>query len=273
MQLRTRIPGPPLSTFVEKLWSFEGYCPAHALERLLPDGSAELVINLRDDRNRIYDRRDHTRVNRYSGCILSGPHSEYFIIDTEEQCATVGVHFRPGGAFPFFGAPSDELHDSHIDLDDLWGRWAAELRVRLLEVETVPARLEILEQALMARATRPLVLHPAVEYALDEFHRGPQMRTIAQVTERIGLSPRRFIEVFREQVGMTPKLFCRVQRFQQVVRTISAGGSVEWSDVALACGYFDQAHFIHDFRAFSGLSPAAYQRLPVRHPNHVPLVD
>lgn len=271
MDLRQRTPGPPLSGFVEVLWSFQGVAPSHKLERLLPDGSVELVIDLAEDRTRIYDRYDHQRSETLPGCIVSGPHSQFFIIDTAGQCSTVGVHFKPGGAYPFLGLPTGELHDLHVSLDALWGGFARELRDRLLESSTMEGRLRILEQALLVRATRTLALHPAVRFALGQFQGGPQIRTIAEVTEQIGLSPRRFIEVFREQVGMTPKLFCRVRRFQQAVCAIGAGRRVDWAGVALDCGYFDQAHFIHDFREFSGLSPAAYATMSVRHPNHVPI--
>jgi methylphosphotriester-DNA--protein-cysteine methyltransferase len=272
MQLRMCRPGPPLSAFVEVLWSFEGHSPAHRFERLLPDGSVELVINLSEDCARIYDRQDQSLVRTLSGSIVAGPQSQYCVIDTASQSSTVGVHFKPGGAFPFLGLPASELHDQHVSLDALWGNSARTLRERLLEAETVDARLRVLEQALLARRTWVGGLHPAVQFALEEFQAGPHMRTIAEVTRQIGLSPRRFIEVFREQAGMTPKLFCRVRRFQQVVQSIAAGRQVEWTEVALAGGYFDQAHFIHDFRAFSGLSPTGYARLALRHPNHVPIL-
>jgi AraC-like DNA-binding protein len=258
---------------VDKFWSFQGYLPAHALERLLPDGSAELVVNLNEDCSRTYDPRDHTRVQTLPGATIAGPHTKYFVIDTAEQLSTVGVHFRPGGAFPFFGMPASELRDSHVALEDLWGPYAREVRERLLAAATVDGRLNVLEEALLARAAGRLSLHPAVAFALDDFRREPGTRSIADVTRQISLSPRRFIEVFRDQAGVTPKLFCRVRRFHRAVMRIAAGKPVEWAQVALDCGYFDQPHFIHDFREFSGLSPAVYASLPVRHPNHVPLGD
>ncbi len=273
MQFCARRPGPPLNAFVEKIWSFAGQPQAHAFERLLPDGSAELVINLNEDRSRIYDRHDPRRVHTFPGCILSGPHSEYFVIDTIEQCSTVGIHFKPGGVFPFFGVPADELRDLHVGVDSLWGSFAAEVRERLLEASTVDARFDIVEMALRTRTDGLFAMHPAVGYALGQFQRGPGTQSIAAVTERIGLSPRRFIQVFREQVGLTPKLFCRVRRFQDVIRRIASGAGVEWAQVALDTGYFDQAHFINDFHAFSGLTPSGYLGLPVRHPNHVPLPE
>jgi AraC-like DNA-binding protein len=121
------------------------------------------------------------------------------------------------------------------------------------------------------------VPHPAVSFALKEIRSAPQHRTISDLTEQIGLSPRRFIRLFSEEVGLTPKLFCRVRRFQQVLKSLQNGElsarQIEWADIASSCGYFDQAHFIRDFRAFSGLNPTAWFMLRGQHINHVPLKD
>jgi AraC-like DNA-binding protein len=113
--------------------------------------------------------------------------------------------------------------------------------------------------------------HPAVALALAEFDRGAP--TVGQVMDRIGLSRRRIIQVFTEQVGLTPKLYCRIQRFQQALRRVHRRKTVDWVQVALDCGYYDQAHFVHDFQAFSGLNPSAYLQQQGDHLNHVPLVD
>lgn len=77
---------------------------------------------------------------------------------------------------------------------------------------------------------------------------------------------------FARGVGMTPKLFCRVWRFQRVLRAVHHRDAVDWTEVALACGYFDQPHLIHDFREFSGLSPTEYLAARTEHLNHVPMV-
>jgi len=79
--------------------------------------------------------------------------------------------------------------------------------------------------------------------------------------------------MFREEVGLTPKLYCRIRRFQQVLALIRCGKPVEWADIALSCGYFDQAHFVHDFRAFSGITPSAYASHRGPHTNHVSMAD
>jgi AraC-like DNA-binding protein len=144
----------------------------------------------------------------------------------------------------------------------------------LLEARTPERKFHILEQALFAHVTRPLIQHPAVAFALKEFQlSSPYAGTIADVTERVGLSSRRFIQVFREEVGLTPKLFCRIKRFQEVLRRIGQGEQMDWADIALTCGYFDQAHCIHDFRAFSGITPGAYLAQRGAYQNHVALLD
>ncbi len=271
MLYQTYIPPPPLSAFVSLIWLHEGYTTAHTKERLLPDGSVELVINLRDDRLLIYDRQHHEQFQSFPGSLICGPHSEFFVIDTASQQAVMGVHFKPGGAFPFLNLPADQLRDVHLSLDTLWGTAAVELRERLLEAPTPQARFDLLEQALLRQATRPLTRHPAVTFALQEFRNIAYPRTVADVTAQIGLSSRHFIQLFSQEVGLTPKLFWRVRRFQAVLRCLEKGQSVAWTDIAARCGYFDQAHFIHDFQAFSGLNPTAYLTQRSEHTNHVPL--
>lgn len=266
-------PSPPLSEFVALLWLYEGYAPEHGKERVLPDGSVELVINLREDALRVYDRQDTERFESFGRSLVSGPRAEYIVIDTVSRASIMGVHFRPGGAFPFLGLPACELQGLTVALEDLWGRAAAELREQLLAAASPEEKFRILERVLLAQAARPLARHPAVGFALKTLRAGPHARTVSQLAGQTGLSARRFIQLFSEEVGLTPKLFCRIRRFQRVLRLVEHAPRVEWADVALTCGYFDQSHFIHDFRAFAGLNPTAYLACRSEHLNHVPLAD
>ena len=267
------IPQSPLTTFVDSLWLYENYQPSHAKERRLPDGSMELVINLHEDVIRLYDPQHPDRFRSVGGSAISGPQTEYVILDTACQSAMMGVHFKPGGAFPFLNFPAIELRDETVSLDVLWGAKADELRDRLRSTSNPDCRFHLLEQALLAQLTKPLARHPAVAFALKEFQNAAHSRTVTDITEQIGLSSRRFISLFNQEVGLTPKLFCRIRRFQEALQYIRSGGHIEWADIALTCGYFDQAHFIHDFQAFSGLNPSAYLRHQGEHHNHVPLSE
>src|SRR5215510_1910276 len=259
MVFRYRVPGGVLGNFVELLWLYDPYVVSHAHERLLPTATTELVFDLREG------------VLGSAASVVAGPHSEYSVLDTSESASVLGVHFKPGGAFPFFGIPAGELHNQDVSLDCLWGARAEAVRDQLLRAPSPEAKFDVLEQALIDVA-RTLDRHRAVAFALQELS-APRRRSIAEVTEAIGMSQRCFIERFRHEVGMTPKLFSRVQRFQEVVRTVHPLRDVDWADIAVDCGYFDQAHFIHDFRAFSGLTPSSYFSLKSEHQNHVPLAD
>jgi AraC-like DNA-binding protein len=269
---RSHSPGPPLCEFVELLWFGDDYIVPHALERVLPTGDMSLIINLYEDRTCVYDSLDHRKYKTHNGAILVGAYSQFTVIDTAEQRSTMGAVFKPGGAFPFFKLPAGELQDTDVSLDTLWGAEAGLLREQLLEAKTPEAKFAAFERALlerMAGASDPP--HPGVRFAVGNFRRVPN-RAISTVTDQIGLSQRRFIQLFAQQVGLTPKVYCRVQRFQRVLRHIArCKDGIDWTEVALTCGYFDQAHFIHDFRAFSGINPSSYVANKTQFQNHVAL--
>jgi AraC-like DNA-binding protein len=250
----------PLAEFVAFFWYWRGHTAQGAPERILPMPTVELVINL--DRGRAADAG------------ISGPQSRAFIIEGTAQRELLGVHFKSGGAFPFLGCPSGELLNLNLTLTDLWGkRKASELLARVHEAATAAGKIQTLEKWLILNATRPLQHHPIVCFALREFHRNPGLLKSDILAESIGVSQRRFIQLFRDEIGLAPKLFSRVQRFQQAIKAIDMRDTVDWLDLALSCGYFDQAHFIHDFREFSSLTPGQYLGLRTGHLRHVRLVE
>jgi AraC-like DNA-binding protein len=267
------VPSAPLSTFVALLWSYEGDTPGQGKERRLPDGAMGLVINLRDDLTHIYDRQQPDHFQIYRGSVISGAHSAFTILDSTGPACMLGAEFRPGGALPFLGLPAAALHNQVLSLEAIWGAAAQRLRDDLLAATTPTRRFALLEAALLARLNPARVAHPAVGFALAALHSAPHAPTMAAVTERIGLSQTRFIQVFREAVGLTPKQYCRVRRFQHVLRMLEGGAPVKWAELALTSGYFDQAHLIHDFQAFAGLTPTAYLTLRGDERNHIALVE
>jgi AraC-like DNA-binding protein len=125
---------------------------------------------------------------------------------------------------------------------------------------------------LLARWRSRRSTHPAVRYALDHFIRQPEILSVGAITDKISLSPRRFIELFNDQVGMTPKVFCRVRRFQRALYEIQRRRNLKWAALAPDCGYYDQAHFIADFKEFCGLTPVDYLNQAAEYPNFVPIL-
>lgn len=271
MRFITLPPPPPLAPFVRQLWYFSAPDLPDLIERVLPTGAMSLLINLREDELRWYEGDDPGRCHRLGGVAICGAYAEHFTIDTAEQREIVGAEFTPGGALPFVGPDVEALAGTHASLDALWGREAGLVRERVLEARTPDEKLRALGAALASRARRrPLARDPALDFALAAFADPARACTVSDVVGQLGMTPKRFIRGFTEQVGLTPKLYCRVKRFQRALRAIDRGERVSWAHVAASCGYYDQAHFIHDFRAFAGLIPTDYVAKR-RVQNHVPI--
>ncbi len=242
MYLQCR-PDFPLAPYVEMLWYCEGYGAMHRRERVLPNGRFQLIIDL---------------APRPGPSIVLGMRTGYGILETTNVQSVIGVLFRPGGARPFFDPPADEFCNRLVPLDQVWSSASGKLRDRLLEAGNPAARLRVLEADLQRRLGQPAELHSAVRYALGQFSRDPHAAGIWEVARDADLSRRRLAGLFREQVGLTPKLYCRLRRFQLVVRRIASGAPVNWAQISLDGGYYDQAHMAHEFREFSGVSPGVW---------------
>lgn len=264
----SRTPAPPLDAFIASIWYCENDPAPLALQRVLPHGSAQLIVNLKEDQTRLY-HPESASMTATSGTILAGISSRYGIIDMAEQECVAGVAFRPGGTTAFFAIPAHEIRDCDTPLEFLWGRQrVSELRERLLAASSPNGRMQVLECA-MADAWRAIELHPAVTFALDSFANRPDTQSVLTIADRVGLSSKRFTERFKSSVGLTPKHYCRLLRFQRALSYAEQGRRVDWTRIALDSGYFDQAHFIHDFRDFAGITPTGYDAGRTQFRNHV----
>lgn len=250
-------PKPPLSKFVDSLWLYESDVIEHNTEHILPTGTLELVINLRQNELLFHDSKHPEICSRFSGAVVSGAHGHRFTPHATEKIAIIGVHFKPGGAFPFLGLPAGELVDTHVGLETIWGASASRLRSRLCEARTSAERFQLLQDALLSRLCHRAEQHYAVSTALEIFRKNKRP-TVRETAKYLGLSQRRFIQVFSAEVGMTPKLFSRIRRFQQSRRLIQNNPAPNWAALALDLGYFDQSHLIREFQEFAGFSPVDY---------------
>ena len=254
-----------LAPFIASFHYNEGAMPA-AIERILPNGQAHLMINLDEDEFRTYGGAECGTVHRTRGAVLAGPHGRSTAIDTREQRRLVAVEFRPGGAAAFLRMPLSEARDQIVEIDHFWGRDGHLLRERLLHAHVPAAMFGVLESVLLDRIAFPpdramLAAARMLECGLS----------LAETRTRLGLLPKTFVRRFREQTGLAPKRFARVRRLQAVVGSICRRGDVDWSTIAAEHRYADQAHLIHDFRDLTGLTPTAYRPSSRQRRNHVPL--
>ncbi len=267
---------PALAPFISSMGYLEGQLP-HGRERVLPTGTAQLLVNL--DRDVLRAAPDGLAPTRTGGAALQGPHTRSVLVDTADQRAILWVDFRPGGAAPFFPGPAQACNQL-VPLDAVWGRRGTGLRERLLAAGSAQEMRAVVEAALLAAAEPPRP-DPALAVAVAALHRGA---TVAQAADRLGWTTKRLVRLFSAQVGLAPKRFARLRRFQRLLsmatassgRPVSSGRTVsggDWARLATECGYHDQAHMIHDFRSFAGQSPGAYSPRSAAEPNHVPFVQ
>jgi AraC-like DNA-binding protein len=280
----SRPPAAPLAPFVASVFHGEaGAGGPTGLEWSLPSGEALLVVNLAADEVRWAYPGEAGRVGatgptgqvglvrtRASGAALCGVRDRPVLIDTADQRWVMGIAFRPGGTWPFFGPPTLATAGELVDLADreMWGRDGAVLRDRLLSAPTPEARMRLLEQLLLDRAARPLALEPEIGYAVSRLHAG---MPVAEVADRVGAAPGRFGRRFANRIGLLPKRFARVRRFQRILSVASVSpGNLDWADLAVGHGYVDQSHLIRDFREFAGITPTAYLPRSADARNHLP---
>ncbi|HEX6703488.1 MAG TPA: helix-turn-helix domain-containing protein [Albitalea sp.] len=264
-------PSLPLQPFVDCIWFSERGPLPHTRERSLPTGCADIVIPLLQDAVLRYDRLEEATARRLRGAVIQGPQDRFTLRGTEGPSRVVGVHFRPGGAAALLGPAVGELVNRTELLEDLWGAAARELRERLQACGSPAEALAIVEAQLLQRLRGARPLDAMVIFALRQFRRDPSACTVEPVQRASGCSPQQFIRRFHGEVGLTPKRYGRVLRFNAVIEGLAAGGERDWAQVALAGGFYDQAHLVHEFREMAGLTPGAYRPVSAQMPTHVAL--
>lgn len=264
-------PVPPLGHFIDHMWFFDGYDVDHEMERLLPDATMEIVINLRPEPKRLFNRDNFDNVEMFKKSWISGKQTRYIVIEAACASSMMGVHFKPCGAYPFLGFHLSELTNKVIELDMVWGGSVNSLREELLDTPTVVEKFAVLERFLGLRFNGHPHSFRSVERALHLMLRSPHGMAIRDFAHAIGITPKHLITQFDRFVGLKPKLCERIGKFQGVLETIEHRRQVDWAHVALSCGYYDQSHFIKEFKAFSGLNPSRYIVERSEFANYVPI--
>jgi AraC-like DNA-binding protein len=270
MEYVSRVPRPPLDALIDDVYYLEG-APPYARLRLPPMPAALLIINLGAP-FRIRGGTDIETAEYADGCVVTTP-TRALEFGYPLWTRSVGVHFKPWGLAPFLPMPAAELCDRPVTVEQVWGRPAvAELRDRMAIAPGPHEMLTLLEEELMRRLREGAGLE-LVRRTSRIITRTSGSVAIGDLSEAAGVSSTHLAQRFKEFVGVTPKRLARTCRFTTTVFAINPAGPIDWAKLAAGAGYFDQAHFGHDFRAFTGLTPTRYvevrRRFLLEHPGHV----
>ncbi len=273
-----RLPHPALANSVKSFWYVRDPQAASSLERVLPAGHMQMVFSLANDYltdcgEFLTRPSGMASARRSAAALVTGMRWRYDLIDTLDMKELMGVVFRPGRTTLFLPENTAAFAGSDTPLEGVWGQSAETLRTRLQEAENIEDKFSVLEAAFLRRLYEGKGTEPpaAVLLALDRISMADSAVSIHEVVRATGLSDRRLSQIFCEQVGVTPKVYQRIVRFQRAVQQIHRGSEVRWAQLALECGYYDQSHFVNEFREFSGICPSAYSRTTRVWSNHVPV--
>ncbi len=271
MIFETHLPKSPLDRFVQVFIFHEAYNPAHRVDRFLPDGNVEIIIDLNDRPQYIYDNDSLIEIQACNRVWASGVRTRPITIPSGKDSSMMIIAFKRGMAYPFFPFPMDEVSDAVVDADLIWGEDFGLLREQIAENKSSSKKFEIVEDFLIRAYLSRMIVNPCVEYAVNSIIAAPDATSIGRLTSKIGYSQKHFISMFRKQVGITPKSYLKIMRFQRTVELAERTDVVDWRQVALDAGFFDQAHFIHDFKHFSGFTPDEYLKRKTDQLNYVPV--
>jgi AraC-like DNA-binding protein len=254
MQLAARAPHPGLRRHIRTLTGWYEKTGGPVRRNELPGGRIVLVVS--------FGPRMDIDGRRYTS-FAAGLH------DAPAHTAHDGVghgiqaYLTPLGARRLFGMPMGELTGQVVELEDLLGREAHELAERLAAAPDWGRRIDLFERAIAARVLRAPPVATELEWAWQRLLDTGGTASVGALAGELGWSRRHLAARFRAELGMPPKSLARILRFERAVERLRAGDDL--AALALDCGYYDQAHFNRDFRAFAGATPTALSsHRPVR---------
>ena len=203
----------------------------------------------------------HPNVHLVIGTHRPGVHgvgTKRFVAELADEGFVVGVKFMPGGFFPFFRRDVIELSERELPVAEVFGADGAALVADVMAAQSDDARIERIERFLRSRGPASDELTALAARAVDMARADPALSQATELAGRLGVSRRTLERTFRRYVGVGPKWIIRRFRVHEACERIAAGKPPCWSALATELGYFDQAHFIRDFKSQVGRTPAAY---------------
>jgi AraC-like DNA-binding protein len=250
MQLASRQPHPALRSHIRSLTGWYEKAEGPVARDELPGGRVVLVVS--------FGTRMNIDGRRYTS-FAAGLHDTPAHTEHDGVGHGIQAYLSPLGARRFFGMPMGELTQQVVELEDLIGRDAGELAERLALAPDWARRIDLFERAIARRVLEAAPVAPELEWAWGRLLASGGAVPVGELAGELGWSRRHLAARFRSELGMPPKAIARILRFERAVARLRDGE--ELAALALDAGYYDQAHFNRDFRAFAGTTPTAYRPL------------
>jgi len=245
-----------LSQYIEHYWVLEADdSDGEISERIIPTGNIELMFHYK----KTFITRGNGEVKEQPRTIITGINSGFSDVTTRGESGVIAVTFYPWGAYSFFNFPLLEIENMSISLDDVCNDKVRNIEEQIQEAKTLNERVSIIESFLFrclctTRNNDVQLIKSGV--ALINQSKG-QIST-SNLSDKMAVSGKSLERKFSFFLGKTPKQFIKIVRFQEVIRSLTANQTKSLTGIALENGYFDQAHFIKDFKSLSGYTPREF---------------
>ena len=250
-------PAPALRPYIAWYSGYRQAGIAPGRHRGLPSPYLTLIVTI-DDPLVVEAHPDPAQPGGEYTTLVGGLHTVPALIRHDGRQSGVQLAVRPLGARALLGLPAGEL--GHLDVrgEDVLGPLAVELHERLRSAPSWPARFAALDDVLL-RVCRPdAAPAPEITEAWRLLVGGEH--TVAEAADVVGWSVRRLSGRFDLELGVSPKTAAKIARFDRARRSLLQSSGLGLADLAVACGYYDQAHLIRDFNQFAGSSPGEFAR-------------
>jgi len=261
MHLQSVQPCPQLRGYISKMWVFEsnGRMPGEDMKLIVPNGMVKMTIPYR---NGVSGRnKDGFRLVKESSIIIIGICDTPAVIDLEHDAphGNIGIEFSPLGAYRFFNARQAELKNKIFLIEEILGKSAKAIQEVIANTVSISGKICLVQQYLINLLSNSEA-DPVLDYCLNEIECSKGLMTVAELERKTGYSSRWLYEKFMEKVGLSPKNLSSVVRFMQFYRRWARQPGSDFFKEDIYDYFYDQSHFIKDFKRFTGVSPMKYMR-------------
>lgn len=244
-------PSVKLSGIVECYWFINSDHSINSSEYLHPDGGMGIIFNYGD-------ALQFDDILNNDSCILDGTNILSRKLSLKGTLNAIGIRFKPAGANLLFSSPLNELKNETISLSDTTLKKPTELYYKLIEAQTFHLKVSIIEDWLCRSLQAEKNISNVVTASLMLIKKHKGLLPIKSIASQLDYNQRRIERLFNSQVGMTPKEYSRILRIEQARACIKHYKDSSFSTIAYDLGFYDQAHFINQFKNVEGITPREY---------------
>lgn len=261
LQFRHIEPHFLLKNYIEKMWLFEssGKIPVDDMKLVVPNANLKLTVSYQN--GIVAAVNGKTFLSKEHDITLTGLVDVPVILDTDADVMTetIGIEFNPLGAYRFFHFNLNEIQNQIYSIHDLLGKTGKQLTEQINETTTTDQKIAVLQQFLLHQLSKQNE-DPVFDFCIQKIIASKGRITIKELEKKTGYSSRWLNMKFNEKIGVSPKNLSSIIRFKQYFQAFINGDERSFFRNDFYELYYDQSHFIKDFKRFTGLPPTRFEK-------------